>query len=292
MCLIMFGQIEDIRKLDIQPAWQRNHDGAGVVILGKPATMIKGIMKFSQLRRILKNIPSGNTVAIHLRYGTHGKASKKWTHPFEAGHDCWLMHNGVLQGYGTPGDKGESDSAHLADILSYLPLEHKLTVLESIAGYSQRFLLIQNDTFKRFGNWREYEKVYMSNDILIPAPAYQYTGNNNWSNKHTTKQEPLGFHSRCTYDNFKAPYERDELSKPYHFCYKNGAWIDKKKTTPIVEESKPVISEPPPTAATPQPSPSAENTMPRHAEVLDFVHSDDDERTVEAWINYARTKAS
>lgn len=220
MCLILFGTIDNIKKLDLKQAFDRNSDGAGIVVLGKPAIMTKGYMRFKPFIKAIRRIPKGSNVAVHLRKATHGKISPEYTHPFDAGHNCWLMHNGVFSSFGERGLEGKSDSAHLATILSYLPLEEKLALLTQLTSYTNRCILTQHDTFATFGTWDEHNNVKMSNPMLIPSKVYSYAGFDN----------QMGFKN-------DAPKRWNGRS-----YFRDGRWTDD-----IVEESKPAIYLPLPT---------------------------------------------
>lgn len=166
MCLIMIGKLEHIKKLDLAKAWATNPHGAGIVIPSDTPDMIKGIMHYKQFDSLLGKLSDKLTVAIHLRLATHGKISPQNTHPFQLNKGSYLMHNGVLQGLGSPGEKGISDTAHLAKILQRVAKEDRSALLDSLPG---KYALIEGNTIDAIGYFDELPgNVEVSNTYWMP----------------------------------------------------------------------------------------------------------------------------
>lgn len=148
-----------IREKDLNLAWQSNHDGAGIIIPQKNPKVIKGIMTLGHLKEILKSVDTQFCI-VHLRFATHGSKTSENTHPFKAGDRRWLMHNGVLGHYGESGEKGFSDSAHLASDISPLPNPAIRRILNSISG---KFVFVDRNTVSIHGAFQEKNNCQWSN---------------------------------------------------------------------------------------------------------------------------------
>jgi predicted glutamine amidotransferase len=136
MCLIIVADSpKDVLTLALSAAWEANPHGAGFMYLSKRGELVarKGIMHVKVLKSILELLPD-MPIAVHLRYATHGAPNYLNTHPWMLDAESALMHNGVLHNLGTPGDKGMSDSAHLAAILNTVKHDDRKALLDSLEG--------------------------------------------------------------------------------------------------------------------------------------------------------------
>lgn len=193
MCLIMIGKIEHIKKLELDLAWATNPHGAGIVIPSHKPDMIKGIMKWKQFDALIGKLDNALTVAIHFRMATHGEVSARNTHPFQLNKGSYLMHNGILQGLGSPGTKGLSDTAHLADILKRVKSKDRSLLLESLPG---KYALVEKNVINAIGYFDELpddievsNTYWMRSRFLTPTQCisnHTATSNGNyWSAKDT-----------------------------------------------------------------------------------------------------------
>lgn len=185
MCVIFVADCRtQLQDLNLPSAWKTNAHGAGIIALnGKrnPLIIRKGIMSLYALERVLDALPKKLPVALHLRLATHGSACKANTHPFKVDSKQYLMHNGILDGLGSYGDKGQSDTAHLAKILSKLSYKDRKALLDALTG---KFVLASPQKFKLYGYFTEEKGVAMSNTYWKPG-IYNYVsdGKGNWSRR-------------------------------------------------------------------------------------------------------------
>lgn len=138
MCVILVGSVKAIRSLDLKSAWRDNPHGAGIAYVDRKRVSVKsGLMLASDLDRALASLTRFNgTIALHLRYATHGGRSRKNCHPFPVGTSGhYLMHNGVLENFGVSGDRGISDSMDLANTLGKIPkASDRQRILDNLNG--------------------------------------------------------------------------------------------------------------------------------------------------------------
>lgn len=171
MCVIVYKPENiTISAKTLKQMWTANPDGAGILIPDKSPHIVKGIMELSRLSALLNNL---NNVALllHLRVATHGAVCTRYTHPFPCGKSRYLMHNGCLSGYGSPGNKGQSDSAHLASDLRSLSTPATKRLLTALNG---KFALCEKRAVTLFGHFTEYEGLSCSN---LNFKRYVFTPN-------------------------------------------------------------------------------------------------------------------
>lgn len=184
MCVILLGKNKDIQKLDLDLAWRSNPHGAGIVYQrrGGEVVAIKGLMSLEDLRAALREVHYGVRVGVHLRYATHGAVNAENTHPWPVGRrGAYLMHNGVLGQFGESGDRGRSDSAHLAELLGQIrDREDRMRVLGSVSGM---YLYADCAGLSMTGSrdWIRSGGVLMSNDYWIPVVSRSWINRGyNW----------------------------------------------------------------------------------------------------------------
>ncbi len=178
MCIILVGQVSEIRKVGLEEAWACNPDGGGIAYpdnRGKVKT-IKGLMTLKALREALSTVSRSTKIALHLRLATHGSVSQDNTHPFPIGKSgSVLMHNGVLTAFGKSGTKGVSDSADFARVLGEIkdPRDRE-KMIDSLTGM---FAIITPKGILVMGSkhWVNVGKgdVIGSNDHFVAKTQFQ-----------------------------------------------------------------------------------------------------------------------
>lgn len=145
MCLIIHKPVNVTIPEDIlESGLRRNPDGWGIVyrsagqVVALHGCYVSTRKSRKMLRRALRDQVGPRECLVHLRMATHGKVSLENTHPFRVrmagSDDVWLMHNGVLSGYGKSGAEGESDTRDfLVRIIEPLTTEFGAAVLENPA---------------------------------------------------------------------------------------------------------------------------------------------------------------
>lgn len=193
MCVILVGNAGAIRSLDLKAAWGDNPHGAGIAYARKRLVVVdSGIMSLAELDCALgrlQNMPE--PIAVHLRFATHGARNRQNTHPFKVGNSGhWLMHNGVLDGFGVSGEGGISDSRDLANTLSKLPrARDRQRILDNMQGMYAYIQPTTGISLHGSRTWQELQGV-----SVWGRPETVYASNVGF----TIKPQTMGIFSRGT----------------------------------------------------------------------------------------------
>lgn len=170
-CIVDKPKGKTLSNRSIKLLWECNSDGVGIVLPQTKPEMIKGIMSLDDLYKVLKIVDKFHCL-IHFRMATHGSVTPENTHPFPMGKNRFLMHNGILTQYGSSGDKGKSDSAHLADDLAPLPSDAIRRILNTITG---KFAFIDQGNVSLHGFFDEHAGKRFSNMHWLPTLQTRWT---------------------------------------------------------------------------------------------------------------------
>jgi len=144
MCLIIHKPVNvTIPEWILNSGLRKNPDGWGLLYRSAGQVVaVHGLYPSKRksrkaLRRTLLEVGPRECL-LHLRMATHGDVSRENTHPFRVragADDLWMMHNGILHGYGVSGLKnGQSDTRDfLARIIEPLTSAYGAGILENPA---------------------------------------------------------------------------------------------------------------------------------------------------------------
>ena len=144
MCLIIHKPVNvTIPEWILNSGLRKNPDGWGLLYRSAGQVVaVHGLYPSKRkarkaLRRALLEDVGPRECLLHLRMATHGDVSRENTHPFRVragADDLWLMHNGILHGYGISGLNGRSDTRDfLARIIEPLTSAYGAGILENPA---------------------------------------------------------------------------------------------------------------------------------------------------------------
>ena len=132
MCLIMRlnRQSEPLTRAESDDIYRRNSDGIGIVSPSGRVIARTLVRDADHAWSLVSGVRDG---WIHWRLATHGTVSSDNVHPFDVGHGCALLHNGILRGGW--GDALRSDTAHYASALRDVVTRHGVKRTLADAGY-------------------------------------------------------------------------------------------------------------------------------------------------------------
>jgi hypothetical protein len=208
MCLLLYKPANvEFSDVELRDFYNHNSDGFGVMYVedGRVVTH-KIVAKFKKVRRLYRQVAAGRECALHFRYRTHGPVTRANAHPHKVAEDVWMMHNGVLSGYGDVARgalKGESDTAHfsreLATFLGNEPgaITHKnwLRSVGEVIGSSNRMIFLSPQTGYQIVNehcGRWHGGAWYSNDYAWSSPYWKtFTNYTNWTNYNSAAAQSI-----------------------------------------------------------------------------------------------------
>lgn len=107
MCLIIYKPAnETIPDYVIESGCRKNPDGAGIMfrddsgeVISRKGFFINGHSQEVAVRKWIEEV-GNRELALHFRMGTHGNLGQEHSHPFEIVPGMYLMHNGIISGFG------------------------------------------------------------------------------------------------------------------------------------------------------------------------------------------------
>jgi len=180
MCIIIYRpegrEYEKDWKEQLAHCWKGNKDGCGIMMRHKGKVYIrKGLWTAEETIKLVDSLPKTAELAVHFRWTSAGKTTKKMCHPFclEKGKvtmmrgetNAALMHNGTIRNLCFKGEK--SDTYYLSELLSKyhhteMVQERMMDIVETIASGS-RVIIFTNKETLMWGDWTEYEGCFYSN---------------------------------------------------------------------------------------------------------------------------------
>ena len=201
MCIIIVKPAgEKLPSIEILKQCKiRNKDGFGFVVPNKEPFKT---LKFEEFISELKNVTDDQPCIIHFRFATHGKISKKNSHPFKI-ENIAFAHNGVLK---VENLEGMTDSETAFKYILHPAIEtfgfaskgFEKTIA-SIIGGSKFAFLTDKGTIKIYGQFITSDGLYYSNENFRPAQHYYKPSKHN-AKSYIDEMYPQ-FSER--YDNFE-----------------------------------------------------------------------------------------
>jgi hypothetical protein len=196
MCVIIVAQKRLPTKEEIEKAWRRNSDGAGVAWINSKGKVVwvKGLMSLDEVMRLMGKVrlPS----VWHFRSATHGGVCKELTHPFLISPsspfsnplkgklkkgEALLFHNGV---------EGQA----IANLINILAIKNKrldtlimsdsraISIAISLVGevvlslHNSKFAIFRSDgTISLKGNFTEEDDLIVSSPLKWEVEFTRWT---------------------------------------------------------------------------------------------------------------------
>ena len=151
MCLIVAHKpgAKAMPLVELQRAWNTNHDGAGYMYINKGKLKIR--KPFFRLKDLTaayyedhERFGTHNPFVLHLRFATHGKCNMENTHPHAvADKHVGVAHNGILWA-----PKDQSDTVYFCKTVLAERTAHQLLTaqfrlfIEEVVGVSNKLVLL------------------------------------------------------------------------------------------------------------------------------------------------------
>ena len=153
MCVIIHKPVGcAVPREDFYQAHEANPDGFGLIVKvpGKQAlTMHKGLFSADASWNMYQAYEELEMV-LHWRWATHGDVTEDNCHPFRLPRGAWVVHNGILTGYGSRYTSDTRDfvqqiivpmvgngritPAHIATLEGMIGGYNKLAIFDPIRG--------------------------------------------------------------------------------------------------------------------------------------------------------------
>jgi hypothetical protein len=131
MCIAILNNGKMLPKQKMLNCWTNNDDGAGILYIQDGLLVVEKFSNadyinttnnfnkfFSRYQEIKKSISGDSPMLLHFRIATHG-FTDEYLHPFMVSDSLGLIHNGIIQGFGS---KDMSDTAQFTQLLSTIPM--------------------------------------------------------------------------------------------------------------------------------------------------------------------------
>jgi hypothetical protein len=193
MCLLLYKPADaELSEAELRDFYVHNPHGFGIMYLDQGRVVTHRLVgQFKKVKRLYREFAAGRECAIHFRMRTHGPISRANTHPFEITNTLYMMHNGILGGYGgKTAYPGESDTAHFsrelrAVMTTEAPNVHRRAgfakAMGEIIGFSNRMIFLSPQEGYQIVNEEEgrwHQRCWYSNDYAWSSPydaAYGYS---------------------------------------------------------------------------------------------------------------------
>jgi hypothetical protein len=174
MCLIIHKPAgTEIPRWVIDSALESNPDGFGIMAEGYSNKWrnITGKNAEAKLRELQEY-----ELAVHFRWATDGKVTKRNAHPFKVKGGSYLMHNGILSKYRTSRTDTDSDTKRFVDTFCNPQVQQHGSIptaaLESEIEGSAICLMLPDGIIKRYGGgWSNHFDLWFSNEYAWDAPG-------------------------------------------------------------------------------------------------------------------------
>lgn len=256
MCIAILNTNKKINKKKLNTCWDNNDDGAGMLYIKDGVLVAEkfpnegfnskaNFQKFYDRYNEVKSSESGELpMLLHFRIATHG-TTPDYLHPFFVSPSLGLVHNGVIQGFGTA---AHSDTAEFTELLSTMPGATTCEFLDipfvedSIYMYlgtgNKLIFLDESGDYRIFneklGEWIDGD--WFSNDSH--TKSIRYYGSTAVYDKKSTAS-PYGY----KWDAWDDMLEEDEIrayNNSFIPAYSNSSvkFLDEKFDCPVCEKKQ------------------------------------------------------
>jgi len=227
MCIAILNNGKKLTKTELENCWISNDDGGGMLFIenGKlvaskyPNNDKYGVAgeSFNEMYQDYLKVyeMSSHPILLHFRIATHG-FSDAYLHPFPVGDHVGLIHNGIIDGYGS---KEMSDTADFAQELATLPT----SMLSNLSFLDIPF--IYNAIYEIIGTHNKLVFMDDSGDYVIFNEDKGHWVDKNWFSNDAYK-------TRITYRGNMAMYDYDSIEKKYDY---DKDWWSNYRAEPYID---------------------------------------------------------
>jgi hypothetical protein len=162
-------------------------DGFGAMWrVDEQVNIMKGLFTLPQIERVLEFIPEDTEAAFHFRMATHGGVSAGNCHPFPLSSrndaltmthgtfDTGLMHNGIMNNFGTRSQSKLSDTMNFVKYLERVTKRKR--IYDKMRGHFKnhfgKFIIFTPKETITFGDFVEDKKLKYSNTTYRSFVTY------------------------------------------------------------------------------------------------------------------------
>lgn len=214
MCIaIVKPKDKVIPKEVLQTCAEANPDGMGFAFCkDKKIYIYKTVDDFEKFYKAYSKVETTSNMLIHFRIATHGEVCKDNCHPFKLNNRMALVHNGIIQGYGSKTDNVSDTRDFIDKVIGNISYKQWWNpsfreLVSKVIGYSKLGILdVTGEYFiinEEKGTWDD--GIWYSNSSYKKVePIKKYADNSTYGYSYNYKK-----------DDYKSIFKCDKCKKEF-----------------------------------------------------------------------------